>query len=184
MLAPHPFYAPTAHTDGVWVHTGTLVVRSALELQPSGGTASLILPDGIITTPMLAPNAAQEQIGSYAQLLSWTLPQAGVWTETPIQVTLHFSGVRTRIEFNVLMSCPVKGQRVFYAIMVDGTAPVNGALGALDAPENGYAMMAAGTYYFTPAVGTRRFAFGVNGPAGVQIFNVITSTLYVTEQKR
>lgn len=175
-------------TDGVWKHTGKFIVRSDLELlapdQPAGQTATLVLPNGVITTPMLAPNAAQEQIGSYAQLVTWTLPQSNVWTETPIQVTLAFSGVRTRIEFNVLLSCPTKGQRIFYAIMVDGVAPAGAAAGALDAPENGYAMMAAGTYYFTPAAGTRRFAFGVYGPSGSQIFNVIASTLYVTEQKR
>jgi hypothetical protein len=176
-------------TDGYWVHTGKLVVRSALELQPPeqppGGTASLVLPDGIITTPMIAQNAVQEQIGSFAQLVSFTLTQTNVWTETPVQVTATVDVVRTRIEFNVLIGSPTKGQRVLWGIMVDGSAPGQGALGGVDTPENNYGSMAVGTYYFTPSTAaSHRFAFGLYGPAGAQIFNAFASTLYVTQQKR
>lgn len=161
-------------TDGIRLHTGPFIIR--------GGPVTL--PPASITTEMLVPEAAEAAIGTYAQLVAWTNPTSGVWAETPVQVTLNFTGVRVRIEFNVLMSCPTKGQRIYYAMMVDGAPPNNIALGALDAPENGYVMMASGTYYYTPAQGTRRFAFGVNGPASSQIHNVIVSTLYVTEQRR
>jgi hypothetical protein len=162
-------------TAGLWTHNGKFVVK--------GGPVDL--PPGSIPTGEIAPNAIQERIGMYAQLVSWTLPTTGVWTETPVQVTAALTGALLRIEFNVLLSCPLKGHRIFYAIMVDGNAPTQSALGALDSPENAYAMMASGTVYVDPVgSGSHRFAFGVAGPAGSQIYNVIASTLYLTEQRR
>ena len=123
------------------------------------------------------------QVGSYVGALSWTLGASSVWTETPIQTTVALSGVRTRIEFGTMIGCPTKGQRVFWTIMIDGNPPVGtAALGAADAPENNYGLMASGTYYITPAAGSRRVALALYGPSGAQLFNVIASTLYLTEQ--
>lgn len=177
-------------TDGVWQHTGKLTVKSALELvapeAPPGTPASLVLPNGIITTPMLAPGAAQQLIGSFAQTVSWLLPQSNVWTETPIQVNCLFSGVPTRFTLNLLLGCPTKGQRVAWDLMIDGVRQTSAALGALDSPENNYGSMATGTYYVPnmPAAGTHRVGVALYGPSGSQIFNAIWSTLYVTEERR
>jgi hypothetical protein len=175
-------------SDGVWVHTGSLLVRSTLRLeppvQPPGASASLVLPDGSITTPMLAPNAAQQLVASYAQATSFSIPQTSVWVESPVQVTVTFGGYQVRTEFNVPVVCATKGQRVAWGIMVDGAAPGLGAIGALDSPENNYGMMAVGIYYFIPPAGTHRLAFGLYGPAGSNIPNSLPSTLYINEQRR
>jgi hypothetical protein len=161
-------------TDGLWTHTGKFVVL--------GGPVEL--PPGSISTDEITPGAVQEQIGSFVQTIAWTLPTSNVWTETPIQLTVPTSGAQLRIEFNVLLGCPTKGQRIFWGIMVDGAAPVL-AVGALDSPENNFGMMAVGTYYAAPRPpATYRMAFGVYGPSGSQIFNALASTMYLTEQKR
>ena len=175
-------------TDGVWRHTGKLIVASNLELyppeQPPGQSATLVLPNGIITTPMIAPNAVQQLLGRYEQALSYTLPSTGVWTETPIQATCTFGGGLVRFELAFMLSCPTKGQRVYWDVMTDGVRGTAPALGALDAPENNYAVMAVGTYYATPAAGTHRIGVALNGPVGTLILNNIWATMYVTEQKR
>ena len=177
-------------SDGVWRHTGKLIVASNLELyppeQPPGQSATLVLPNGIITTPMLAPNAAQQLIGSCVQVVGWTLPQTNVWTETPIQAQCTFSGASpVRVEFAFAVGCPTKGQRVFWSFFLDGSVATGASLGALDAPEANYGSMATGCYYMTsPPLGSHRVAVGLYGPAGAQIGSSIYSTLYVTEQKR
>jgi hypothetical protein len=174
-------------TDGYWLHTGTLAVRSSLELlpptQPPGASATLVLPDGIITTPMIAPNAVQELIGSYVASVMYTLPVENVWTESPIQTTVTYSGAQVRVDFAFGVICTVKGQRMVWGIMVDGAAPT-ALLGALDAPEANYGSMASGTYYINPSPGSHRVAIGLYGPAGSSLASNITSTLYLTEQKR
>ena len=71
---PSPSRAGPTNTDGIWWHTGTLRTRG---LQVDG---SLSLPDGSIDTPMLAPNAVTELVGSYAQIIAWTLSADSVWT--------------------------------------------------------------------------------------------------------
>lgn len=158
-------------TDGLWTHLGKMVLKS------------VVLPAASVDTNALAPQAAQQMIGSYVQTVSWTLPASNTWTETPIQADLVSSGSPTRIEFNVLLGCPTKGQRIFWGIMVNGAAPA-GPLGGMDCPENNYGMMAVGVYYVTPQAGSGRIGLGLYGPSGSQIFNAFPSTLYVTEQKR
>jgi hypothetical protein len=171
-------------TDGYWRHTGKFVVTPTLELEsPAGGTASLILPDGTVTTAMIAPQACQQLLGSYVQLASFTLSSSNVWTETPAQVTVTFGGNPVRIEFTFAVSCPTKGQRVAWGIMADGADPLV-VLGGLDAPEANYGAMAGGCYYLTPSAATHRFGIGLRGPSGAALVNNVATTLYVTEQKR
>jgi hypothetical protein len=160
-------------TDGLWTHTGKLVV--------SGGTVDL--PVGSIATDEIAPGAVQQLLGSYAQLTTFSLGQASVWTETPAQVTVTFGGYLVRVDFAFALSCPTKGQRVVWGIMVDGAAPLV-TLGGMDAPEANYGAMAVGTYYFTPSAASHRIAIGLYGPVGAALVSTIATTLYVTEQKR
>jgi len=124
----------------------------------------------------------QQLIGSYVQSIGWTLPQSSVWTESPIQVTPTFTGAQVRLEFNVMLGCPTKGQRVFWGIFVDG-ALASGVLGAEDAPEANYGIMSNGTWYWSPAAGTHRIGYGLYGPAGSQIVNSIVHGMYLTEQR-
>jgi hypothetical protein len=159
-------------TSGLWTHKGKLVV-----------VGQVVLPTGSITTDEIAADAVQQRVASYAQGVGWTLPSSNVWTETPVQVTLSLGGWLCRFEFNVLLGCPTKGQRIFWSIMTDGAVPP-APLGAMDAPENNFGVMASGVYYAAPASGERRLAFGVYGPSGSQIYSALPSTLYVTEQKR
>jgi hypothetical protein len=160
-------------TDGLWTHTGKLVV--------AGGAVEL--PAGSIATDEIAPGACQQLLGSYVQLVSFSLSSTNVWTETPAQVTVTFGGYLVRIDFAFAVTCPTKGQHVAWGIMVDGAAPST-ILGALDAPEANYGSMAVGTYYFTPSAASHRIAIGLYGPSGAALASSIATTLYVTEQKR
>jgi hypothetical protein len=153
-------------TDGLWTHAGKLV-----------------LGNGMLDGACLVAGSVQQLIGSYATGTAYTLGVTSVWTETPVQVTATCSGAQCRIEFNVLLGCPTKGARIIWGLMLDGAPPAIN-LGAVDAPEANYGLMASGCYYYTPAAGSHRFGFGIYGPSGSQIFNAIASTLYVTEQKR
>jgi len=175
---------PGRQTDGYWSHTGKFVVSPTLVLQSGAdGSASLVLPDGAITTQMIVPQACQQMIGSYVQLLSFTLAQSSVWTETPAQVTVSFGGNPVRVEFGFAVSCTVKGQHVGWGIMVDGAVPLV-TLGGLDAPEANFGSMANGCFYVQPSASTHRIAIGLIGPAGSSIPNNVATTLYITEQKR
>jgi hypothetical protein len=160
-------------TDGLWTHTGKLVV--------SGGTVDF--PAGSISTQEIAAGAVQQLLGSYAQLTTFSLSQANVWTETPAQMTVMFGGYLVRVEFAFVVSCPTKGQRVVWGIMVDGAAPLV-TLGGMDAPEANYGAMASGCYYLTPSAASHRVAIGLYGPVGAALVGNIAATLYVTEQKR
>lgn len=177
-------------TDGLLDHSGKLIVRNVIELQPDiFGKSDLVLPPGTITTPDIAQYAVQDLVGRYASLLSYTLPSSSTWTETPIQANCTFLGQgASRVEFNFAVICPTKGQRVFWGVFADGSLATGSgqALGVADAPENSYAMMAYGQYYIYPTApaGTHRIGVGLYGPSGTQIPNLIYSTLYVTEQKR
>ena len=164
-------------TDGLWVHTGVLWVKGDVRF-----------PDGSIGTTEIATGAVQQQLGSFVAAANWTLPQSFVWTETPIQVTCTptTAGSLLRVEWNFIVVCPTKGQRVYWTVMSDGSMVAGAALGGMDSPENNFAMMAYGCYYYTPqAIGTsRRLAIGLSGPSGTLIPNAIYSTMFVTEQKR
>ena len=163
-------------TSGLWLHRG--------RFQVLGGPVDL--PDGSIGTAELAPNATQQLIGSYVQTVNWSLPSSNVWAETPIQANCTFSGATpARVEFTFAFGCPVKGQRVFWMLFVDGATGTAYSLGVLDAPEASYSSMANGCYYLmAPPPGAHRISIGMYGPAGAQIASTIYSTLYVTEQKR
>jgi len=167
------------HTDGLRTHTGVFVIDGDLTV-----TRSLTLPPASITTDELAPYAAQQLAGSFVDFVSWTLPQAYVWLESPIQVSLALSGAPIRIEFNVPLSCATKGQHLMWGITNNGTL-IGQALGAIDAPEADFGMMAVGIYYYLPTgPGAGRLGLGLHGPAGSQILDGLPSTFYVTEQKR
>jgi hypothetical protein len=165
---------------------GVMQPRPLATLHVGGGLkvdGNVDLPANSIQTSEISAGACQQMIGSYAAGLSWSLASASVWTETPVQANCTFTGALARFEFNVLLSCPTKASRTFWSIMIDGAQPPYSA-GAADAPENNYAFMADGVFYATPAAGTRRVSFAVYGIVGVQIYNSIASTLYVTEQRR
>jgi hypothetical protein len=126
----------------------------------------------------------QQLIGSYTALPpSFSLGTAGTWIETPIAVTATFSGVRVRIEFAFGVTCPTKGQRVSWGVMLDGAPPLV-TLGGMDAPEANYGAMASGTYYLSPSAASHRFGVGLSGPIGAALVTNVAATLYVTEQKR
>jgi hypothetical protein len=136
-----------------------------------------------IPTSAIQADAVEQLSASYVQQLAWTLPQSNAWTETPAQVTVTFGGNRVRIEFAFVVTCPTKGQRVIWGIMLDGAAPLI-ALGGVDAPEANYGAMANGCYYMVPSASTHRLGIGLYGPAGAAIISQAATTFYVTEQKR
>lgn len=166
-------------TAGLWTHRGKFVVASG----------PVELPVGSINTYEIAVGACQAMEGYYAQAINWTLPVTNVWTESPIQATGTFEGFVVRVEFNFGLSCPTKGQRVLWGVMIDGGMTAIGAIGGMDAPEMNYAVMATGTYYVDPAndpinAGPHRIGMALYGPSGAALLGGIHSTLFLTEQKR
>jgi hypothetical protein len=157
----------------------TLHVGGSLTVDGPG----LSLPPASVTTAAIQDSAVQQMIGSFAQAVDWTLPVTNVWTETPVQAQVTSTGVPTRVEFNLFLSCPLKGHRIAWGVMLNGQPPAY-VLGALDSPENNFGMMASGAYYVSPDAGSGRVGIGLYGPTGAKIYPAIVSTLYVTEQKR
>lgn len=180
----------TYRTDGLWSHTGSLLIRTLpteKALVVVGGDVTL--PVGCINTYELAVGAAQAMEAYYAQKVAYSLPVGNVWRESPIQATGVFEGFIVRVEFNFPVMCANKGQRLMWGVMVDGVLTAIGAIGGLDAPENGFMGMAVGTYYVDPrndplGAGSHRVGIALNGPTGSQILNAVASTLFLTEQKR
>ena len=135
-------------------------------------------------SPGNEPPPACREIGRYLGTVNWTLTATNVWTPTPIYTPVTCTGdLRCHIQFSTLMGIPNKGSRVFWTITIDDRLPVGDfALGAMDAPEANYGVMAVGAYYITPEAGSHIVALSVYGPAGAQIFDAIASVLYVTEE--
>jgi len=148
-----------------------------------GGPLNFTPAANSIPTSAIQADAVEQLSASYVQQLAWSLPLTNVWTETPAQVTVTFGGNRVRIEFAFVLTCPTKGARVIWGIMLDGAAPLI-ALGGLDAPEANYGAMANGCYYMIPSASTHRLGIGLYGPSGSAIVGQAATTFYVTEQKR
>jgi len=167
-------------TDGIRMHRGPFILRGDFNQE----LGDFNVPPASITTDMLTIGAAQQLVGSFVQSVAWTLPTSNAWIESPIQVTLTLSGAPMRIEFNVPLSCATKGHHLVWGVTLNG-ALIGQALGAIDAPEANFGMMAVGIYYYDPpGPGTGRLGLGLYGPSGSQILDGLPSTFYVTEQRR
>lgn len=153
----------------------SLSARSII-LSTSGGNAYL-------NGKPIATEPTTQLLGNFFAGVDWTLPQASVWTETPVQINITQSGKLMRLDWNLMLSCPVKGQRVYWSLFQDGALLINAALGAIDAPEANYAMMAYGGYTALSTAGTHRLAIALFGPAGAKIVPGISASLAATEYR-
>lgn len=155
--------------------------------RPQGAATQLRLRGNDGTDYALAggPGSAQALVGSYVQLVSWTIPNASGWYETPIQVIATFTGVRVRLEYSLSFSAPTLGQRHYWSLMLDGgLINANYAMGLLDQPAANGMLSASGIYYHTPSPGSHRYGVALySSGINLQISNQGLSCLFATEQR-
>jgi hypothetical protein len=178
-------------SDGLWTHRGKLVVRSSLELAapiaPTGGSASLVLPPGLISTAALAPNAIQQQIAAYRAAVTVNTTTVSSWIVTSMATgSIACSGVLTRFEVttvawhSVATGVVLLGLAADGALYVDSCAMVQQQVANQPTPVSFIA-------YATPAAGSHTFALALfNMSVGTANLGhtFLYTTLYVTEQKR
>jgi len=149
--------------------------------------SQLILPDGSITTPMLAPNAVQQLLtSSYLAGGSGAYSTINTWLETSVQIAATvFSGAVVRLEcrlnFSVSAAAAVN-VGIFYdhALLIGNQAAVYTPSDLIN-----WGQMVSFVYYYTPSAGTHTFGIGVNFSAGTLTLSPgAYQALYVTEQKR
>jgi hypothetical protein len=199
-------------SDGLWLHRGKLVVRSALELQPplqpAGGSASLVLPNGSVSSAMLADgavtsakiadgqvatvdlaaNAAQQLVGSWMQgVSSWSTTVINTWLNTAVYANVGSTGGTLRVEFDSTFQHTAAGGQFMVGLSIDTVASPF---------VYWYTQSNFGTPSFVTAHGTAYSTGIVAGAHTVYlvIFNYSAGTLsqygsgyhtlFVTEQKR
>jgi hypothetical protein len=151
-----------------------------LTLAPqSGGT--LTLPANSVGTAQIQANAVQQPIGSWVGSPSYSNAVAP-WVETPLSVTVTSSGGLLRVEWSVTFFTNAAGT-VWWGVGWNGAAQAGTSIHNPTAANQ--SMLASGTFYWTLAAGTYRFALFTGASGATMTVNTgITSSLWVTEQKR
>jgi len=172
-------------TDGLWLHTGRLIVRGGPVDLPDGAIGTAELADGAVTTAKLATNAAQQLIGQYQAVPTFTTTTVGVWTVTTVSTgSIACSGARCRIVCSGTAFHSVAGTQVTLGLMVDAVATYS--MLAFAAPGVNYVVPFCFEVYHVPAAGNHTFALmlnnGATGTAG--LFGNVFHTLFVSEEKR
>jgi hypothetical protein len=144
----------------------------------------LTLPAGSITTPMLAANAVQQQIGSYVGLPSFSMTPTGGWVLVP-GVTFSFTttGNLLRIEYSLPIVAAGAAQAIGMAIGVNGAANIG--VQSISNGGSNYSLTFSGTYYLAIGAGTHTLSLWLIWGTGTIVpASSIYATLYATEQKR
>lgn len=126
-----------------------------------------------------APGSGSKVVAEFNGSMSWTTPSAGVWYETPLQVSGTFTGARHRIEYSVAVTGSVDGGAYHCGIGYDGALYWH-VSSFTAAAANGYGTF-SGTIYGALS-GPHRVSVFFHASQGSMSFYNITSTLYVTEQ--
>ena len=168
-------------TDGLWTHLGKLVTGDLVV------NRTLSLPAGSVTTPMLAPNAAQQLIGQYSAATGWVVPGVSQWYESDARCNFTTSGGLLRVEVACAVQATVAGQGVLLGAGYDGGVNL-GSLSACHTTGPNFACPLGGVGYISgcPA-GLHRmsiFLYAAGGPNGLAFHAWAYQQISVTEQKR
>jgi hypothetical protein len=160
---------------------GNAVIDSGFTVTAGG----IALPNGSVTTAMLAPGAAQQLIGSYVAGNSFATTTINAWVPTTATTgSIACSGAQCRIECGTQFYHSLAGAGVYTGLMVDGG--VVGAMSYSIIPGASWTVQVGWTFYYTPPAGNRTFTLGLlTANAGTTtIQGAALTSLYVTEQRR
>lgn len=162
---------------------GANPISAWTQLMSLSSAGVLTLPNGSVTTPMLAANAAQQMLGQYAANTTFSTTAVGSWVATPALVNVTTSGGTVRLELSLTMTHTGAGAFYYVAILRDG-----GIVGSQIVHQSvaGYNTAIAMIYYDTPPAGAHTYGVYVNNQgAGTLATQPSTTTaLYANEQKR
>jgi hypothetical protein len=145
---------------------------------------AMTLTNGSITTPMLAAGAAQQSIGSYIGLPSFSMAPTGGWVLVP-GVTCSFTttGGMLRVEYTLPIIVANAGALIGMAVGFDGAAAYG--LQSTTSPSANSGITFGGTLYNQLAAGTHTASLWLLWSVGAITPAVsIYATLDVSEQKR
>ena len=153
---------------------------SYLTLTPAG---ALTLPNGSITTPMIAANAVQAQVGSYFNTPTFSTTTLG-WVTTPVSTgSVSCTGAVVRIEMGLNFSHSAANGQCYVAIGMDGTQI---SYQIINMPTANTLSHACLIHYASPSVGNHTFQAMVNNTVAgtLTLYSSAHSWIWVTEQRR
>jgi hypothetical protein len=152
---------------------------------PVGSVTSAMILDGTVATVDIAANAVQQNLVNYTGTPSaWSTGGTGTWVETTHKQTFTSGGGLLRIEMSICLQHTAAGASVFVGVGTDDA--LQSALAAVIFPAGSNIVTASMIYYATLAAALHSAeAFVYNNTTGtVSINGSVSSSLYVTEQKR
>lgn len=167
----------------------------SIAIFPQGGTLQLpascidgsALIDGTVFTPKLAPNAAQQLLGSYVAPPAWSTT-ANNWVITPVSTSVNVSttGALLRVEWCLVMAQSLAQGQWITGLGWDGAVQYGVAYTV--SPNAGNPVTVSGIWYLSNlgagAHTISMFVYNVSGGSTLNFYTGVYSTLYVTEQKR
>jgi hypothetical protein len=132
----------------------------------------------------LPAGTAQALIGSYRAVVGYTIPAAGAWYETPIQVSATTSGSPVRLETCGTLVCGLANQLIYVGMGIDGTIPLDSQM-VQSLPTVNAVVGFCAIGYLTPAAGLHRFStfLYMNAGPGGGLWAGGYHSLWVTEQR-
>lgn len=153
-------------------YTDLYLSAKNINLTPQGGKVTL--PAGSV----------QQLLGSYRQVITWSIPASGNWYETPAQVSATTTGGMVRLEACGSLTHATLSAVTYVGFMCDGALTAD-SLTAVSAPQANAVMSYSAIYYFTPSAALHRFSIMLyTNSAGVGGFwSGAYQNLFVTEQR-
>lgn len=142
-----------------------------INLAPQGGKVAL--PAG----------SAQQLLGSFRQVVSYSIPAAGNWYETPAQVSATTTGGLVRLEACGSLTHTVVNAVIYVGFMTDGGLTADSVTAASPGVANGVLPYSI-VYYSTPSAALHRFSICLyTNITGGGFWNGAYQHLFVTEQR-
>ena len=163
-------------SDGLWVHTGRLIVRQG----------PVDLPVGSIDTVEIAANAVQQVLGSFASGATWSTTAVSAWVGTTVAVSATCGGGLVRVEFTAVFVHTAANSPFAYGLGLDSTTTPFIYWWSQSAANSNGLHTVAGIAYTTPTATAHTFTLlAFNTIAGtLSLYGSGYQSLYVTEQKR
>ena len=106
----------------------------------------------------LPASTAQQNLGSYRQIVGWTITATGAWYESPLQVAATPAGGRVRVEAcGSLQSGSSANQIIYMGVGIDGAISLD-SLGATQFPVANSLQGFCVVGYITPSAAPHRIA--------------------------
>ena len=136
------------------------------------------------TKVVLPAGSAQQLLGTYRNVISFSIPAAGGWYESPVQVNATTTGGMVRLEACGSLTHAAVSGIIYVGFMTDGAITAD-SVTAVSAALANQVMPFSIVYYATPSAALHRFSImlytNTGGSSG--FWSGAYQQIFVTEQK-